>query len=248
MAMDVADKRPEAAMARLKQALSTKPNDADILNLAGRLDSSLGNDAGAERNFRASIEANPRNIDGYVLLAQLYTNQKKTDAAVAEFQKLAERQPKSVATQTAIGTLYMQQGNHDKAIEAFERAVAIDSRAAVAANNLAYLYAERGVNLDVALKLAQTAKSLFPKRHEVNDTLGWVYVKKALPELALPLLRESVAAAPKMAAYHYHLGVAYAGSDRPREARLSLERALTLQDNFTGADAARKMLSDLSRR
>ena len=46
-------------------------------------------------------------------------------------------------------------------------------------------------NLDVALGLAQTAKSQLANDPQVANTLGWVYYKKGLPGLAVPILRDS---------------------------------------------------------
>ena len=118
-------------------------------------------------------------------------------------------------------------------------------RSAVAANNLAWIYAEEGGNLDRALQLAQTAKAALPKSHEVNDTLGWIYVKKGLGSLAVPVLLQSVQAVPGNASYHYHLGMGYVSKGDPVKARASLERALALSPTFDGADAARQALAGL---
>jgi hypothetical protein len=47
--------------------------------------------------------------------------------------------------------------------------------------------AERGGNLELALQHAQAAKSQQPEDAAINDTLGWVYYKRDLPLLAIPL-------------------------------------------------------------
>ena len=105
-------------------------------------------------------------------------------------------QPDSVAAHTMVAVLYEMQGNRAEARKRYERVLQIDSRAPVAANNLAYIYAEEGGNLDVALQLAQTAKQKLPDVPEVTDTVGWVYYKKDLPGLAIPLFEQALAKAP----------------------------------------------------
>jgi tetratricopeptide (TPR) repeat protein len=127
----------------------------------------------------------------------------------------------------------------------YEKVMAMDPKAAIAANNLAWMYAERGGNLDVALQLAQTAKGQLADRPEVNDTLGWVYYKKGLAELAIAPLRESVDKAPKVAAYQYHLGLAYAKNGNKADARKALELALSLDPKFDGAADAQRVLAGL---
>jgi tetratricopeptide (TPR) repeat protein len=127
----------------------------------------------------------------------------------------------------------------------YERILAIDPRAVVAANNLAYMHAEAGTNLDVALGLAQTAKAGRPNDPDVSDTLGWIYYKRNLANLAIPPLEESLRANPSNALYQYHLGLAYLKEGRKDSAREALEKALKLQPNFDGASEARKALTSL---
>ena len=164
---------------------------------------------------------------------------------IAEPEKLAQKQPNSVGPATAVAVLYEMQNNKEEARKRYERIIETHPRAAIAANNLAWAYAEKGENLDVALQLAQTAKSQLPDIPQVNDTLGWVYYRKGLPDLAIPPLELSVKKDPKNAQYHYHLGLAYLKAGKRDKARESLEAALKLQPDFQGADEARSALASL---
>ena len=121
----------------------------------------------------------------------------------------------------------------------------LDPRSAVAANNVAWSYAEKGENLDTTLQLAQTAVAQEPESHVMNDTLGWVYYKKNLPDLAIRPLELSVRKAPKNAVYHYHLGLAYAKAGKTADARKSLSTALDVASDFAGSEEARKLLATL---
>ena len=47
------------------------------------------------------------------------------------------------------------------------------------------------------LQLAQTAKAQLPNRHEVDDTLGWIYYKKGLSSMAVETLKTSTHAAAR---------------------------------------------------
>jgi tetratricopeptide (TPR) repeat protein len=134
------------------------------------------------------------------------------------------------------------QNKTGEAQKRYEAIVSTNQRAPVAANNLAWIYADNDGNLDVALQLAQAAKSQLPAIPEVNDTLGWVYYKKGLPALAIPPLQESVAKDPDNPIYRLHLGLAYARAGQKEKARTDLERAIQINPKFDGADVARQTL------
>ena len=167
------------------------------------------------------------------------------EEAKADFEKAAQQQPKPVAARTLIGMILELQGKPEEARKQYEQALALDPRAAVAANNLANDYANQGVNLDVALSLAQTAKSQLPNSWEAADTLGWIYYKKGLASMAVTELQQSTVRAPTNALSHYHLGLAYLKNGSQKEARASLERALKLNPTFTSADDAKRVLAGI---
>jgi Flp pilus assembly protein TadD len=147
-----------------------------------------------------------------------------------------------------LGILLEAQRQPAEARKAYERVLDLDARAPVAANNLAYMYAEEGANLDVALNLAQTAKSGRPDDPDVNDTLGWVFYKRNLPALAREPLEQAVKTNPKHALYQYHLGLVYARLGETSSARAALEQALALLPDATRAPEVRKALAELQQR
>src|SRR6185436_9693567 len=99
-------------------------------------------------------------------------------------------------------------------------------------------------NLDVALDLARTAKREAPEDADVDDTLGWVYVKRKLANLAVEPLERSVKKDPANAQFQYHLGVAYLQSGDKTKAREALDRALALGlSNSEAAEAAKALAS-----
>jgi tetratricopeptide (TPR) repeat protein len=182
----------------------------------------------------------------YGMLGQIYAAQRRLDEARREFEQGAQRQPKAVGPPTIVGMIYEIQANKAEARKWYEKALAIDANAAVAANNLAWLTAEeQGGNLDIALKLAQTAKSRLPDRPEVDDTLGWVYYKKDLATLAISSFQASIQKDAKNPLYHYHLGMAYMKNGDKDKARESLKQALSLNPKFEGAADAQKSLGTL---
>jgi len=141
--------------------------------------------------------------------------------------------------------ILQMQNKAPEARKRYEAIVAASQRAPVAANNLAWMYAEEGGNLDVALQLAQSAKSQLPNVAEVNDTLGWIYYKRDLAKLAVPLLEQSVSTDPKVPGYQLHLGLAYAKAGEREKAVAALERALQLNPPPADAETARQTLASI---
>jgi tetratricopeptide (TPR) repeat protein len=242
--LDLADKNPAAARTRADQILARAPKNAAVMVLAARVYGASGDMAQAEQRLRDAIQLDPSNLDAYILLGELYGSQHQLAEARTTFQSYLKMQPDSVPINTIIGILYSLEGNRGEARRQYERVLQIDPQATAASNNLAFIYAEDGGNLDVALQLAQRAKQKLPASPEVADTIGWVYVKKSMPALAVQQLQQAADRAPSNAMIQYHLGVALTKSGDVSRGRQALERALRLNLAPAAADDARRLLAE----
>jgi tetratricopeptide (TPR) repeat protein len=122
-----------------------------------------------------------------------------------------------------------QGGRWTEAQQVYQAAVKMDPNNGLSLNNLAFLMAEHGGDLNSALNMANKAKQIMPNLTEVTDTLGWIYLKKGMPDIAIESFRELVAKAPHQATYRYHLGMALLQKgDRPSALR---EFQNALKDN-----------------
>jgi putative PEP-CTERM system TPR-repeat lipoprotein len=245
VALDLAAKQPDAARARLSDRASRDDATPAVLMLAARTQAATGDLQGSEQLLRRVLQKDSTYLPAYAALGQVYLRQRKLDAALTEFEAMAQRDAKPVAALTLAGIILQAQGKNSDAKARYERVMQLDPAAPVAANNLAWMHADSGGNLDVALQLAQTAHRGLPDSAEVNDTLGFVYYKKNLYALAILPLKVSAEKDPSSAAYHLHLGLAYAKSGNATGARQSLERALALKADGEGAQEARKILESL---
>ena len=246
--LDTAAGHVAAAHDRIKARLERQPNRPDLLILAARASAAARDFDTAEAYLRRAIDAEPAGLAAYRMLGELYVKQGKLTEAHREFQQLAQRQNKPVAAMTMLGVIAQAQGDATQAEKHYERALTIDAAAPIAANNLAWLYAERGKNLEAALRLAQRASEALPGSPEVHDTLGWVHYKRQASDQAIAALRTTVELAPREATYQYHLGLAYAQNNEPQHARDALERALRLDKTFAQATEARRVLEELRAR
>jgi tetratricopeptide (TPR) repeat protein len=241
VAFELMQGHTSAARARLEERMKQGPNP-DVLLFAANTYLTMKDPAAAEQALRGAIDADPSRNEPYAMLGSMYLNQKRTDEALREFEALSKKQTRPVGPLTMIGIILEQQGNVDAAIKRYDEVLGIDSRAVVAANNLAWILAERGQDLERALELAGTAVAASPERPEIFDTLGWVYYKKNLPELAIPYFRQCIEKVSTVPEYHYHLGLALLKSGDKVNGRASLQRALYLKPSANLAAEIKKAL------
>ena len=245
VAVDIAESKPVQARKRIDTRVAATPEDSATQGLAGRLLLTLGDSAQAERALRKAVELDPANLEAYGLLGRIYLGRGQPDEAIAEFEAIARRRDKPVAMRTMIGMIRQAQGDAAAARASYEQALKLDPQAAVAANNLAWLYAERGQQLDSALRLALSAKAIMRTSPAVDDTLGFVYLQRSAPEQAVTPLRDAVVADPGNPSYRYRLALALSRSGQVDESRRELRRALALRADFPEAEAARVLLKSL---
>jgi len=234
------------ARALIEKQLAAMPNDPNTLLMAAQTYGALGDAFEMERALKKTVEADPASLQAYAMLGKMYYQQGRLDLARRELEKYVATAPMSVAGNTMLGTILELQGRKADAKARYNKALQIDPRAAVAANNLAWIDSNSNGNLDVALQLAQTAKAQLPNRHEIDDTLGWIYYKKGLYSMAVDALNNSTQRQPDNAMYNYHLALAHHKNGNDQEARKLLEKALKTKANFEGAEDARKLLETLS--
>jgi tetratricopeptide (TPR) repeat protein len=234
------------ARALIEKKLAEMPNDPNTLLMAAQTYSALGDAFEMEQALKKTVEADPASLQAYTMLGKMYYQQGRLDLARRELEKYVSTAPLSVPGNTMLGTILELQGRKDEAKTRYGKALQIDPRAAVAANNLAWINANSGGNLDMALQLAQTAKSQLPNRHEIDDTLGWIYYKKGLSSMAIESLSASTQRQPDNPSYNYHLALAHHQNGNKEEARKLLEKALKSKSTFDGADEAKKLLESLS--
>ncbi len=184
-------------------------------------------------------------MDSATLLASLYIANQQSERAVSVITDMQRKAPQNSAVLMRAGMLFEKVARWDEARKAYEGALQIDKTNAIAKNNLAWILAEHDGNIDVALGLAQQAKEALGDDPQVTHTIGWIYYKKGIYQMALVYLKACAQGDPQNALLQYQLGLTYAKAGSPLEARQALQNALALDPNFSGATAARKALAEL---
>lgn len=202
-----------------------------------------GDLSSAEREFRKTVELNPKNYQAYVLLGQLNLQRNNVPQALKEVDQLIAQNGKLAGAYFLKG-YYLQVGKDiPGAMANYQKTLELEPENVAAANNLAWLLCESNTNLEKALTLAKAAKKKAADDPEIADTLGWVYYKMKNYTLAVDQLLVSVNGRKQPGAEHYYrLGVAYFGKGDLDHAKQTLRKSLELNASFPGADEARRIL------
>jgi tetratricopeptide (TPR) repeat protein len=113
--------------------------------------------------------------------------------------------------------------HQDEAIREYRVVLDLDGSNIFALNNLAYSLATS--DPDVALKYAQRAAELAPDNAAIQDTLGWIYYKKATYSTAVTYLETAVKKEPTPRR-QFHLAMSYLKSGNRDLGQKTLQLAI----------------------
>jgi tetratricopeptide (TPR) repeat protein len=224
----VARQQTQRAVARVQQFVDANPNNAQGHVTLGNLEFDSKNNNAAQVEFARAIQIDPKNVQGYLRLGEVYQAENQTDAAIEQYQKALDLQPKSAPLITLLGNVYLEKNDLETARKYYARALEADPNFAAANANMAWVDAQEGKDLDVALGMAQKAKSLMPELPSITDTLAWVMYKRGNYSGAIPLLQDCVKQTPDSAQFHYHLGLALIADGQKDPGKTQLQAALRI--------------------
>jgi tetratricopeptide (TPR) repeat protein len=243
--VDLQQKQPKRALARLDAVIGKYPDNALARHLRGEVLMVDAQTDAAVGAFDAAIERAPTFWMPYRGKALARLSQKRDAEAIAILQTGVE---KTGAFELAgqLSALQLQAGHPDEAIKVYEDAVKRNPRLLPAANNLAMLlvtHRSDKASLDRAAQLADILGSSGEPTY--LDTRGWVKYKRGDYQPATGLLQQAVDKAPAVPDFRFHLGMALIKSGNPAAARENLEAALKSGVTFDGMDEARSALKSL---
>ncbi len=149
------------------------------------------------------------------------------NAAIVSLQAARQTLPDDKGVLGDLALMLDKAGKWPDAEKVYQAANKLYPNEPLLLNNLAFGMAEHGEDLDQALGMAQKARQLRSNLPEISDTLGWIYLKKNLPDNALQIFQGLVAAAPDNSTFRYHLGMALSQKGDRQRALQELKKALT---------------------
>ncbi len=200
---------------------------------------------GAESYLERSLVYAPGFYGALNILAELQLAGEKPLAAVETFHKAYEIQ-KDPSLLLKLGSELDRKGFYQKAEEQYRYYIKDYPELFIGYNQLAWLFAKRGIKLDEAMVLAKKANVLQPENPMVFDTIGWIYYQKKDYDKALDYIAKAYDQTQEVPSILYHLAAVYYKKDKKKLAAEYLTRALKISNNFGEADAARRLLKQIS--
>lgn len=239
----VAQGDTKGALSRVDRALAAHAGVPALLDLRGRVLSRAGQTEAARAAFESALAASPEYAPALAGLAGLAQQQGDGTAALALLQRATKSSPDDTGIAYALAQLLLGAGSEDAAESLLRDIVRRDPGLPQARNDLAWILAEKGKDLDLALRVVKEAKTamLTP---DVLDTLGWVQLKRGEVADAVTSLEAAVTAGSSLPGTHYRLALALEKSGDRARAIEELQTALAA-GAFPEADAARSELARL---
>ncbi|MGA8109242.1 MAG: tetratricopeptide repeat protein [Acidobacteriaceae bacterium] len=229
----------DKALAAAREAVDKQPKDIDAkLTLARQLADTGHADEGIEM-AKALIAANPKNMEVYFQLSQVYTDLRKWKDA-SDILDEAEKQATKKDDQTMIlfdrAMMADRAHRYDDAEAEFRKVLATDPNNALTLNNFGFMLADRGVKLDEALAMIRKAVQLEPTNYAYLDSLGWAYFRLGQYTQAEDNLERAIARGANDPTVHDHLGDVYEKTGRLKLAAAQWELSLNEYAHTVQAD------------
>lgn len=200
------NKKYDEAAKVMKEAISSFPEDFRVNLILGLSLAQNNNNEEAKPYLKKAVELNPK--DTIALSAYGFTLSQLKENAEAEkyLKKALEISPNDINMLGTLGLIYDGEKRWAECDSIYERALEIDSTNDLINNNFAYSLSERGIKLDLALKMAKIAIAAKPTNSSYLDTIGWIYFKMGELDKAKSYIEESLKINDKNSDVYEHLG------------------------------------------
>ncbi len=240
-AMDILDKKPDAAVQRAEEWQKRYPDDPAANQLLAETLVAAGRTQAAARVYTDWQKKNP-SADGALKLHQLLTREgdRGADQPLVDWLRT---NPDDHRMRMQLANHYVVTENWSRAAAEYERVLGAFPNDPMALNNLAWAY--HGLNDKRALPTAEKAYASGGGVPMIVDTYGWMLVEQGDVQRGLPLLQRAAEAAPQMADIQLHYGAALGRAGQKKEGIVVLQKAASLENDATKRAAIQKQIDDL---
>ncbi|MBF0249255.1 MAG: tetratricopeptide repeat protein [Alphaproteobacteria bacterium] len=183
------------ALAACDRALTDRPDDPDLLNLAAAAAWGMGDAGRALPYLDRAMAAHPGHADAYVTLGVILETYGRLDEAANAYRAALEADGERVTAYLNLGNVLMRQGAAGQAIPVYDQALAREPLNVDALNNKGLALKETG-RLDEAERLLRQAVGAQPGYAPAWTNLGLVLRLAKRPDEALAAYERALALDP----------------------------------------------------
>lgn len=170
----------------------------------------------------------------------------RTQMALDLVKPYYEANPKSGVYSELTAWAYQASGNTKKAEEVYRLCLKHNPDNVPCLNGLGYMFADLNYNLDESLDLLRTASSLEPNSPYIKDSLGWIYYKLGMADMALMYISDSYSDVPMAETAAHLVEIYYVMGDINRAKQVAKEGLKLYQYNDYLPNTLRKLKLDLN--
>ena len=229
----------DKAVDTARTAVQRQPKNDDLkLTLARQL-ADTGQVEQGLAMAKGVIDSNPKNLEAYYQMAQIYTDLRRWKDA-SDTLDAAEKQATKKEDHTMItfqrAMMADRAKRYDEAEAAFKKVLESDPNNALTLNNYGFMLADRNVRLNEALAMIRKAVQLEPTNYAYLDSLGWVYFRLGQYTQAEDDLQRAISRGATDPTVHDHLGDVYEKTGRLKQAAAQWELSLNEYAHTAQAD------------
>ena len=229
----------DKATAVARQAVEKQPKSIDAkLTLARQL-ADTGHAEEGISMAKGLIESDPKKMEVYYQLSQIYTDLRRWKDAAEVLDSAAKQATKKDDQLMVVFDRAMMEDRarrYDEAEADFRKVLAMDPNNALTLNNFGFMLADRGVKLDEAVSMIHKAVELEPTNYAYLDSLGWAYFRLGQYAKAEDNLQAAISRGANDPTVHDHLGDLYEKTGRLKQAAAQWELSLNQYAHTVQAD------------
>jgi tetratricopeptide (TPR) repeat protein len=225
----LAQKEPEKAIRALRDMLERRPGLLVPREILARAAMASGKFDLAIEEYQRLAAAVPGSIEIQREMAAAYNAQGNAAGAIGILEPAVQKDPANLAAALDLAHALLRAGRTGDAKLQYRRMLQLQPNNPNALNDLSYLMAQSGENLDEALALARKGTQFATEdslKNSLQDTLGWIYLKKNMYDSALQSFQAAVNHSPGNMTFRYHLGATLFQMGNKARAKTELETAL----------------------
>jgi tetratricopeptide (TPR) repeat protein len=222
----------ESAEKHYRESLHYLPTDPFLLTFHGISLQRLNRNEEAVIQLEKSLKIDSTSVNTLISLGISLQRLQRSAKAIDPLERAVALEPNNYTALSTLGMVYDELKIYDKCDSLYVKALRLFPEDPLFLNNYAYSLAERSEQLDFALEMAKKALAAEPENDAYQDTIGWIYYRLGMYDLALIHIKKSVDNRQDSAVVIEHLGDVYLKLGDFKEAKSQWKRALEIdKDN-----------------